>query len=56
VLSPPDFVLTIDVKKESIKTSTKKWYYLELNQDEVPIYEKADATSRVIATSPQGRV
>jgi hypothetical protein len=49
-----DIVLAIHAKKGSIKTSAVRRYYLELIQEEVPLYEKADSTSRIITTSPKG--
>jgi hypothetical protein len=49
-----DIIITIHAKKGSIKTSSDRRYYLELKQEEVPIYEKADVTSRIVATTPSG--
>ena len=49
-----DIILSIHVKREAIKTSSHRKYYLELKQEEVPIYEKADMTSRIVATTPKG--
>lgn len=49
-----DIILTIHVKRAAIKTSESKRHTLELIQEEVPIYEKADTTSQVVAKSPQG--
>ena len=49
-----DIILAIHTKKESTKTSSSRKYYLELKNEEVPIYEKADATSKVVGTTPKG--
>jgi len=49
-----DIILSIHVKKGAIKTSSHRKYYLELKQEEVPIYEKADTTSKIIAMTPKG--
>ncbi len=49
-----DIIITIHSKKETIKRSTYKRYSVELKQEEVPVYEKADINSRVIGRTPKG--
>lgn len=49
-----DIIITLYVKKGSIKTSSHRDYHLELKQEEVPIYEKADMTLKIVATTPKG--
>ncbi len=48
-----DIVLAIHAKKESVKTSLYLRYHLELLQDEVPVYEKADKSSNVVCITPK---
>lgn len=52
--STVDIVLSIHVKRESIKSKDYREFFLELKQDKVPVLEKADATSNVIGTTPAG--
>lgn len=49
-----DIIFSIHSKKEAVKTSDYRKYYLELNQEEVPIYEKADVNSKIIGNTPPG--
>ncbi|MBU6391552.1 MAG: hypothetical protein KGJ87_07965 [Planctomycetota bacterium] len=49
-----DIIIAIHSKKESIKQSTYQRYSVELKQEEVPVYEKADINSRVIGRTPKG--
>ena len=49
-----DIIFSIHTKKENIKTSDYRNYCLELNQEEVPVLEKADSTSKVVGTTPPG--
>lgn len=49
-----DIIITIHTKRGAIKTSSRREYHLELKQEEVPVYEKADTTSRIVATTPKG--
>jgi hypothetical protein len=52
--STVDIILSIHTKKENIKTRDYRNYFLELSQEEVPILEKADSTSKVVGTIPSG--
>lgn len=49
-----NIILAIHTKRASIKTSTSRRYYIDLKQEEVPIYEKADLTSKVVSITPKG--
>lgn len=49
-----DIIFSIHTKKESIKTSDYRKYNLELNQEEVPVLDKADSGSEVVGTTPPG--
>ena len=49
-----DIIFSIHSKKESIKSRDYQSFYLELSQDEVPIFEKADSSSKVVGTTPPG--
>lgn len=49
-----DIIFSIHTKKEKIKTKDYHNFFLELSQEEVPIYEKADSKSKVIGTTPPG--
>ena len=48
-----DIVLAIHAKRESVKTSSYRMHYLELAQDDVPVYEKADKNSKLLCTTPK---
>ena len=52
--STVDIIIAIHSKKESIKQSTYQRYSVELKQEEVPVYEKADINSRVIGRTRKG--
>lgn len=47
------FVLA-DQKQSSLKSPNYKNYFINLREDNVPIYEKADVTSNQIGTTPKG--
>ena len=49
-----DIIFSIHSKKDAIKTSDYRSYYIELNQEEIPIYEKADINSKIIGYTPPG--
>jgi len=49
-----DIILSIHTKKGAVRTSSHQKYCLNLKQEEVPIYEKADITSKIVATTPKG--
>lgn len=49
-----DIIFSIHSKKEAIKTSDYRNYYIELNQEEIPIYEKADVNSKIVGHTPPG--
>lgn len=49
-----DTILSIHVKKENIKSKDYRKFFIELKQDEVPVFEKADSSSNVIGTTPAG--
>jgi hypothetical protein len=49
-----DIILAIHTKRASVKRLPDKKTSLELNQEEVPIFEKADKTSKIVATTPKG--
>ncbi len=46
-----DIILSIHTKQLAVKASPERKYYIELNQKKVPIYEKADTTSKIIFTA-----
>jgi len=49
-----DIIFSIHTKKKSIRTPTYRNYYLELNADAIPVYEKADEQSNVVGSTPAG--
>lgn len=49
-----DIIFTIHSKKRDIKSPETRLYYIELNQEEVPVYEKADQNSTVSTKTPPG--
>lgn len=49
-----DIVLAIHTTRKAIRTSSYGRFYIDLKQETVPVYEKADTTSTVIATTPPG--
>jgi hypothetical protein len=49
-----DIIFSIHSKKENIKTSDYRNYYLELKQEEVPVFEKADSGSKIVGKTPPG--
>lgn len=49
-----DIIFSIHSKKEAIKTSDYRKYQIELNQEEIPIYEKADINSKLVGHTPPG--
>jgi hypothetical protein len=48
-----DVVLAIHIKRGAFKYSSDIRHYIELKQEEVPVYEKADMTSKVAFTTPK---
>lgn len=48
-----DIVIAIYIKKEAFRSSLSRRYYIELKQGEVPVYEKADITSKVVFVTPK---
>jgi hypothetical protein len=51
-----DVVLGLQAAREAVKNKGYGRYYLELRTEGVPVYEKADKMSKVVATSPAGLV
>lgn len=49
-----DVVLSIHRTKQATKWADRKNYYLELNQENVPIYKKADKNSEETGCTPAG--
>lgn len=49
-----DILFAIHTKKKNIKTSEYRNYCLELNTENVPVYEKADEQSNVVGKIPPG--
>ena len=49
-----DIILSICIKQKSIKRTSGKIYILELKEEEVPVYKKADVTSEIVARTPKG--
>lgn len=49
-----DIIFSIHSKKEAIKTSDYRKYQIELNQEEIPIYEKAGINSKLVGHTPPG--
>jgi hypothetical protein len=47
-----DVVLELHTARKAVKSPMYGRYYLELLKDCVNVYEKADRTSKVVATSP----
>lgn len=51
-----DVVLGLHTARKAVKSGGYGRYFLELRREEVPVFENADKTSRVVATSPPGLV
>ena len=49
-----DIIFSVHTKKEAIKTSDYRKYHIELNQEEIPIYEKANINSKIVGHTPSG--
>lgn len=49
-----DIIFSIHTKKENVKTSDYQKYFLELKQEEVPVLEKANSSSKVVGKTPPG--
>lgn len=49
-----DIIFSIHIKKKNIRTSSYRKYNLELNGDDIPVYEKADEQSNVVGNTPAG--
>lgn len=49
-----DIIFSIHSKKEAIKTSDYRKYQIELKQEEISIYEKADINSKLVGHTPPG--
>ncbi|MBI3775740.1 MAG: hypothetical protein HY273_09345 [Gammaproteobacteria bacterium] len=49
-----DLVLGMHTARKAVKTGGYGCYVLDLSKDKVPVFESADKTSRVVATSPPG--
>lgn len=49
-----DILLAIHTTRRATKRSKPGQYYLELAQENVPVYEKADTNSKVVGTTPPG--
>ena len=49
-----DIILAIHSARQAIKTQDYRSYYLELVQENVPVFEKADKNSKAIGTTPVG--
>lgn len=43
-----------DQKLAATKSPDRRNYYIDLHQDQIPVYERADVNSKVVATSPPG--
>ena len=46
--------VTADQKMAATKYLGYQKYFIELKREEVPVYEKADTTSRIVASVPRG--
>lgn len=51
-----DVVLGLHTARKAVKSGGSGRYFLELSRDGVPVFESADKTSKVVATSPPGLV
>jgi hypothetical protein len=51
-----DIIFSIHAKRKSIKTSNRVWFNIKLKREEVPVYEKADANSKIVQTTPAGLI
>lgn len=51
-----DVVLGLHTARKAVKSREHGSYFLELRREEVPVFESADRTSRVVSTSPPGLV
>lgn len=51
-----DVVLGLHAARKAVKTSGYGRYYLDLQREGVSVYEKADKTSKIVATSPPGLI
>lgn len=49
-----DIVLGIHANRKNIRTSEYGKYYLEIAKENVPVYEKADLSSRIVGYTPPG--
>ncbi len=48
-----DIIFSLHSKRAASRTSSCRNYYLKLKNDEVPIYSKADMSSKITATTPK---
>lgn len=51
-----DIVLCLHTARKAMKTGGYGRYFLELRREEVSVFESADRTSKIVATSPPGLV
>ena len=51
-----DVVLGLHTARKAVKNGGHGRYFLELQREEVPVFESADKTSRIVATSPPGLI
>jgi len=49
-----DVVLGLHTARKAVETGGYGRYFLELNKENVPVFESADKTSKIVATSPPG--
>ena len=49
-----DIILSIHTTKQNIQSKDYIFFNLELVSDEVPVFEKADSTSKIICKTPKG--
>jgi hypothetical protein len=49
-----DIIYSIHVKRESIRTKDYRSFYLEIGNEEIPVYERADKASKVVGITPKG--
>lgn len=51
-----DVVLGLHEARKAVKTTGHGSYYVELGREGVPVFEKADKTSKIVSTTPPGLI
>lgn len=51
-----DIILSVHVSKKNIKSQNYKFFKLELVEDEIEVYKKADKSSEIIGKTPKGQL